>query len=289
MLRRSSGSAAEEEGDDSSSSIDVITEGQGFTARSRSEVSISNRDTQSFQTTSRHSTPQHTNTSHELDRRKSFDTRPSAARSRRPSNTNWKPAEPRNGHIDKARLSESAVISVASKGGIAAGKMSPSQPTARRPRLRNPWAFTPLTLVTTLIALITLGSIVHSFTTRQLDNKGCRMSYMRPSFAKLSDFDTEHTRFASKYSVYLYREGMVDEDTKVRICVEGEVQNLQFSSRSKGSPFYLYLEMLGVTNRFDQLRQRLQLTFTMYYNTILKQSVLVPGIWISLRSTSTKT
>jgi glycosylphosphatidylinositol deacylase len=42
------------------------------------------------------------------------------------------------------------------------------------------------------------------------------MSYMRPSFAKLSDFDTEHTRFASKYSVYLYREGMVDEDTKVR-------------------------------------------------------------------------
>lgn len=41
------------------------------------------------------------------------------------------------------------------------------------------------------------------------------MSYMRPSFAKLKDFDTEHTRFASKYSVYLYREEMVDEDTKV--------------------------------------------------------------------------
>ncbi len=47
------------------------------------------------------------------------------------------------------------------------------------------------------------------------------MSYMRPSFAKLSDFDTEHTRFASKYSVYLYREGMVDEDTKVRNTVDG--------------------------------------------------------------------
>jgi glycosylphosphatidylinositol deacylase len=287
MLRRSSGSAAEEEGDDSSSSIDVITEGQGFTARSRSEVSISNRDTQSFQTTSRHSTSQHT--SHELDRRKSSDTRPSAARSRRPSNTNWKPAESRNGHIDKARLSESAVISVASKGGITTGKMSPSQPTARRPGLRNPWAFTPLTLITTLIALITLGSIIHSFTTRQLDNKGCRMSYMRPSFAKLSDFDTEHTRFASKYSVYLYREGMVDEDTKVRICAAGEAQNLQFSSRSKASPFYLYLGMLGVISRFDRLRQRLQLTSTMYYSTIPKPSVPVPGIWISLRSTSTKT
>lgn len=41
------------------------------------------------------------------------------------------------------------------------------------------------------------------------------MSYMRPYFAKYSDFDTEHTRFATKYSLYLYREGGVDEDTRV--------------------------------------------------------------------------
>ena len=38
---------------------------------------------------------------------------------------------------------------------------------------------------------------------------------MYPGFAKLSDFDTEHTRFASKYSVYLYREGYIDDDTMV--------------------------------------------------------------------------
>lgn len=43
------------------------------------------------------------------------------------------------------------------------------------------------------------------------------MSYMRPSYARLNDFDTEHTRFASKYSLYLYREqGIMDHDTKVR-------------------------------------------------------------------------
>ncbi|KAI9807690.1 MAG: GPI inositol deacylase [Sarcosagium campestre] len=42
------------------------------------------------------------------------------------------------------------------------------------------------------------------------------MSRMAPAFAKLSDFDTEHTRFASKYSTYLYREAGVDEDTKVK-------------------------------------------------------------------------
>lgn len=32
------------------------------------------------------------------------------------------------------------------------------------------------------------------------------MSYMRPSYVRFSEFDTEHTRFASKYSLYLYRE-----------------------------------------------------------------------------------
>ena len=42
------------------------------------------------------------------------------------------------------------------------------------------------------------------------------MSYMRAMFAPFSDFDTEHTRFASKYSLYLYREGGVDEDTRVK-------------------------------------------------------------------------
>ena len=42
------------------------------------------------------------------------------------------------------------------------------------------------------------------------------MSYMMPTFTRFSDFDTEHTRFASKYSLYLYRERGVDEDTRVK-------------------------------------------------------------------------
>jgi GPI inositol-deacylase len=93
--------------------------------------------------------------------------------------------------------------------------MSDTRQSTRRPRLRSPWACSPLTLFTTLVAIVCLATILHSFVSRQLDAKGCRMSYMRPSFAKLSDFDTEHTRFASKYSTYLYREGLIDEDTKV--------------------------------------------------------------------------
>ncbi|KAK5141430.1 GPI inositol deacylase, partial [Oleoguttula sp. CCFEE 6159] len=86
----------------------------------------------------------------------------------------------------------------------------------RRARLRSPWACSPLTLATTIFSAVLLLTIVRSFLTRQLDPKGCEMSYMRAAFAKFSDFDTEHTRFASKYSLYLYREGGIDEDTRVK-------------------------------------------------------------------------
>lgn len=219
MRRRSTGSAAEEEGDDSVPNADVTASVAGAGGRSASK---SKRDpAQNLQTTNaRPSSSQ--KTSHELDRRKSVDNRPSTARSRRPSNTNWKPSELRNGHIDRTSIAEPIVISVPSRGVVAADNMSGSRQSARRSRLRSPWSCSLLTLVTTILSILSLSSILHSFVSRQLDIKGCRMSYMRPSFAKLSDFDTEHTRFASKYSVYLYREGMVDEDTKVwRIACYG--------------------------------------------------------------------
>jgi glycosylphosphatidylinositol deacylase len=83
-----------------------------------------------------------------------------------------------------------------------------------RQRLRNPWACSPYTLVTTLAAFAVMVLMAQSFLTRQLDVKGCGMSYMRPMYSRYTDFDTEHTRFASKYSLYLYREGGLDEDTR---------------------------------------------------------------------------
>jgi len=205
MQRRSSGSAAEKEGDDSESDK----------TGGCSKESAFLDDSTHTRTTSRPPSAQNRS---ELDRRKSIDKRPSTARSRRPSNTNWKLSESeseslsRNGQIDKNR---SAIITVPSTEAIAADKMAESRQNLRRSRLRSPWSCSVLTLVTTSLATICLFAIIHSFMSRQLDTKGCRMSYMRPSFAKLSDFDSEHTRFASKYSVYLYREGMVDEDPKV--------------------------------------------------------------------------
>lgn len=83
-------------------------------------------------------------------------------------------------------------------------------------RLRSPWRCSVLTLATSICAIMLLFTIVRSFLNRQQDPKGCNMSYMMPRFNRFADFDTEHTRFASKYSLYLYREGGVDDDTKVK-------------------------------------------------------------------------
>lgn len=98
---------------------------------------------------------------------------------------------------------------------VLAIKMAGAKPWVRRPRSRNPWAANILVLLTTVVGIALLATILSSSVTRQLDPKGCRMSYMSPRYIHLSDFDTEHTRFASKYSLYLYREGGVNEDPMV--------------------------------------------------------------------------
>lgn len=42
---------------------------------------------------------------------------------------------------------------------------------------------------------------------------------MRPTYIKLVGFDTEHTRFARKYGLYLYRERLVDDYSEEDIGV----------------------------------------------------------------------
>ena len=86
----------------------------------------------------------------------------------------------------------------------------------QRSRVQSPWRCSLLTLATTATAMLFFFAIIHSFFTRQLDPKGCNNCMMMPAYAKLPGFDTEHTRFASKYSLYLYREGQIDEDTMVK-------------------------------------------------------------------------
>ncbi|KAK2630609.1 hypothetical protein QTJ16_001429 [Diplocarpon rosae] len=221
MRRRSSGSAAEEEGDPPLNadviSPNLVVGPGGLNLHHGSTDSTTKFATNANpQTAARQSVTKDHHSPHELDRRKSSDQRRLTARSRQPSSTSWKPAQLRHGDVDKVRSTENSVFIVSSKEDTPSGKMPESRQNARRSRLRSPWSISALVFITTALALFSLASIIHSFSNRQIDTKGCRMSYMRPSFAKLSGFDTEHTRFASKYSVYLYREGMVDEDTKVK-------------------------------------------------------------------------
>ncbi|TGJ80396.1 hypothetical protein E0Z10_g8368 [Xylaria hypoxylon] len=81
---------------------------------------------------------------------------------------------------------------------------------------KSPWAISLWTLFASVVGITLLVSIVYSSGNLQGDPKGCRMSWMSPSFVRFSDFDTEHTRYASKYSLYLYREQGIDNGPKVR-------------------------------------------------------------------------
>ena len=76
---------------------------------------------------------------------------------------------------------------------------------------RSAWRISILTLSTVVFGLGLLLTILNSSVTRQMDPKGCRMSWMSPVFYHMREFDTEHTKFASKYSLYLYREGSVND------------------------------------------------------------------------------
>ncbi|PSK37318.1 GPI inositol-deacylase [Elsinoe australis] len=94
--------------------------------------------------------------------------------------------------------------------------MIPDPGYKHRPRLRSPWSCSFLTIATTLVAFTILATIGRSFLSSHIDPKGCHMSFMAAAYAKFEDFDTEHTRFASKYSLYLYREGGIDDDSRVK-------------------------------------------------------------------------
>jgi hypothetical protein len=91
-----------------------------------------------------------------------------------------------------------------------------NKPYLRDGRVRiRPRICSLLSILFACLALISLGLIAHSFLNLQRDPKGCRMSFMYPSYAKLKGFDTEHTRFATKYSLYLYREQHIDLSLEV--------------------------------------------------------------------------
>lgn len=86
---------------------------------------------------------------------------------------------------------------------------TPAIGAGRKPRPSSPMAGRSLYLLT-LFSIGFLVLVSFSFHRRQQDVKACAMSFMYPAYRRLHGFDLEHTRFAPKYSLYLYREQTID-------------------------------------------------------------------------------
>lgn len=143
--------------------------------------------------------------------------RPSSARSQRQSSVDWMHPNGHNGAAPGRKMMTPAALSQAA---LAMGKLAPPSSVGAsrsKPRRRSPWSMSMLALVTAALGIVVLSAILRSLVSHYVEPKGRRMSYMRPSYIHYSDFDTEHTRFATKYSLYLYREQGIDDESKVRV------------------------------------------------------------------------
>ena len=90
------------------------------------------------------------------------------------------------------------------------------------------------------------------------------MYWSRAMFIKFADFDTEHTRFASKYSLHIYREGGFDEDPKVRLQLAGKARVADIW-KVKGVPV---LFIPGNAGSYRQARSLGSECAQYYYNTV---------------------
>jgi hypothetical protein len=68
-----------------------------------------------------------------------------------------------------------------------------------------------ITFLTCLFALLS----THAYFNYQLDRRTCDMTYLRPIFKRLDQFDSEYTHLAGKYALYLYREDGYDSADEV--------------------------------------------------------------------------
>ncbi|CAN6635993.1 GPI inositol-deacylase [Trichomonascus vanleenenianus] len=66
-----------------------------------------------------------------------------------------------------------------------------------------------IALTVAVVALCTVAFLNPPVT----DAASCRMSFMTPSYVKMDSFDLNHTRFASKYALHLYREQKLDAES----------------------------------------------------------------------------
>ncbi|KAG7927676.1 hypothetical protein KL925_002034 [Ogataea polymorpha] len=122
-------------------------------------------------------------------------------------------------------------------------------------------------LILTLCGLSLLSLIAFSFL-EQLDGPDsarCRSVYMSPAYARVHGFDESHTRFASKYSLYLYREQ--GRDTLPN--------NDGPSLRLTGTPV---LFIPGNAGSYKQVRSLASQSANSYYTELEKFKELNPNV-----------
>ncbi|KAI8391121.1 PGAP1-like protein-domain-containing protein [Radiomyces spectabilis] len=107
----------------------------------------------------------------------------------------------------RSRDSSNSSSRTSSPSNSPSPPLSPSTTQALLPSIYHLTRASRL-LIFCIIFLSILGItvIIDSFQHHQRDKSGCRMSYMRPYYIKQTGFDSEMTRFAGKYGLYLYRE-----------------------------------------------------------------------------------
>ncbi|KAJ1990520.1 GPI inositol deacylase [Dimargaris cristalligena] len=79
---------------------------------------------------------------------------------------------------------------------------------------RGHWPFHRCTVILWALATFAVGFLaimLHVFFQQQVEPRGCDLFYMYPNYIRQNGLDLSRTRFASKYRLYLYREGGVDE------------------------------------------------------------------------------
>ncbi|CDK27772.1 unnamed protein product [Kuraishia capsulata CBS 1993] len=109
----------------------------------------------------------------------------------------------------------------------------------------------------TLFGLLLIFIITYSFSqvSKGADRSECRRVFMAPAYARIHGFDETHTRFASKYSLFLYR-----EQGKDRMPPESEDTQIELT----GTPV---LFIPGNAGSFKQVRSFAAEAANIFYDT----------------------
>ena len=87
--------------------------------------------------------------------------------------------------------------------------------------------------------------------------EGCRMSYMWPSYYRQHEFNSSWSAYASRYSLWLYREAEWDDSNRVRESLRTSTRrSFDALSSCTVSPFSFFPETLALPSKAAPSRRR---------------------------------